>query len=174
MGDGSAVCQLSPGENEDRPTQPTTMSANGGGSGAGAGGAGSVRVDSGPGEEGGGGAPRHSSRSGAAPRSLTRSASRKKDVGVVIGVGRPTRRGNGRTTVCRSRSRTRFSLCFRSGEGGGGERTHRCLSSARTAYASLNARNFSLAWGSLFTSGWNCLLNCNVKKYREGGSACSD
>jgi hypothetical protein len=50
----------------------------------------------------------------------------------------------------------------RGGRGKGEGSTYRCLSFPRTAYASLNARNFSLASGSLLMSGWNCLLNYTV------------
>ena len=69
MQDGSALCELSSGESEDvRSTGTQTRSSASGGRGGG-----SVSVDSGPGVEDGAVAPRHSSRSVAAPRSVSRS-----------------------------------------------------------------------------------------------------
>ena len=65
-------------------------------------------MDSSPGEEDGGGAPRRSLRSGVAPRLRSRSAStwdarvRVVDDNQFV-VGRLVWQENGRTTVCRSR-----------------------------------------------------------------------
>ena len=84
-----------------RSTQ-TTSSANAGGDD------GSVSVDSSPGEEGGGGAPKRSLRSGVAPRLRSRSAStwdarvRVVDDNLFV-VGRLAWQENGRMIVYRSR-----------------------------------------------------------------------
>lgn len=75
--------------------------------------------------------------------------------------------GRGEGTVVRS-STAAYALSRQNFEDIGQARgrgrgvTYRCLSFPRTAYASLNARNFSLASGSLFMSGWNCLLNYTI------------
>jgi hypothetical protein len=105
-------------------------------------GVGSACLDSNPGEADGG-APRHGSRFAGVSRSLSRSESMQEVADNNLIVARLRRRENGRMTVCLSRVSFMFMLQEEERKGSG--RTHRCRSSPRTAYASLNARNFSLA-----------------------------